>query len=51
MRSSSTTTSEDFRAVRGFVAGPPEMAKGVEMALEEAGVDQANVLVESYTGY
>jgi ferredoxin-NADP reductase len=34
-----------------LVAGPPEMAEGVEKALEEAGVDHQNVLVERYTGY
>jgi ferredoxin-NADP reductase len=34
-----------------LVAGPPAMAEGVEHALEEAGVDPANVVVERYTGY
>jgi ferredoxin-NADP reductase len=34
-----------------LVAGPPAMAEGVEKALEEAGVDLANVVVERYTGY
>jgi ferredoxin-NADP reductase len=34
-----------------LVAGPPAMAEGVKKALEEAGVDQANVVVERYTGY
>ena len=34
-----------------LVAGPPEMAEGVEQELEKAGVDEANVLVERYSGY
>jgi ferredoxin-NADP reductase len=34
-----------------LVAGPPEMAEGVEHALEEAGVSDANVRVERYSGY
>jgi ferredoxin-NADP reductase len=34
-----------------LVAGPPEMAEGVEQELEKAGVDEANVRVERYSGY
>lgn len=42
---------EDLEQYVFLVAGPPAMAEGVEKALEEAGIDQANVLVERYTGY
>ena len=34
-----------------LVAGPPEMTKGVEKALAEAGVRDENVIAESYSGY
>ena len=34
-----------------LIAGPPAMAEGVEQALEEAGVNAANVFVERYSGY
>jgi ferredoxin-NADP reductase len=34
-----------------LVAGPPDMAEAVEKELEAAGVDEANVLVERYSGY
>jgi ferredoxin-NADP reductase len=34
-----------------LVAGPPAMTEGVQMALEEAGVQEENVIAESYSGY
>jgi ferredoxin-NADP reductase len=34
-----------------LVAGPPAMTEGVEKALGEAGVQDANVIAESYSGY
>ena len=34
-----------------LVAGPPAMVEGVQKALEEAGVDEANVVAERYSGY
>lgn len=34
-----------------LVAGPPAMAEGVRNALEEAGVSEANVTAERYSGY
>jgi ferredoxin-NADP reductase len=42
---------EDLGQYVFLVAGPPAMTEGVEKALEEAGVDPANMLVERYTGY
>jgi NAD(P)H-flavin reductase len=41
----------DLNASTFLVAGPPGMAKGVQAALAEAGVDEENVLVEGYSGY
>ncbi len=34
-----------------LVAGPPAMAESVKKALAEAGVDEANVTAEEYSGY
>lgn len=34
-----------------LVAGPPEMAKAATAALEEAGVDQADVSTDGFSGY
>jgi ferredoxin-NADP reductase len=34
-----------------LVAGPPAMVDGVQKALEEAGVDEAHVVAERYSGY
>jgi ferredoxin-NADP reductase len=34
-----------------LVAGPPAMTQGVERALQEAGVQEENVITESYSGY
>jgi ferredoxin-NADP reductase len=42
---------EDLNRYTFLVAGPPAMAKGVEKALQEAGVQDENVIAESYSGY
>jgi ferredoxin-NADP reductase len=42
---------DEFDKYAFLVAGPPEMAEGVERELERAGVDEANVFVERYSGY
>jgi ferredoxin-NADP reductase len=34
-----------------LVAGPPDMAKGVEQMLKDAGVDEERVLADSFSGY
>ncbi len=34
-----------------LVAGPPAMVEGVQQALDEAGVDEENVIAERYSGY
>jgi ferredoxin-NADP reductase len=34
-----------------LVAGPPAMTEGVQKALDEAGVQEENVIAESYSGY
>jgi ferredoxin-NADP reductase len=34
-----------------LVAGPPAMVEGVQKALEEAGVEEENVVAERYSGY
>jgi ferredoxin-NADP reductase len=34
-----------------LVAGPPGMAEGVQRALEEAGVEEENVIAERFSGY
>jgi ferredoxin-NADP reductase len=34
-----------------LVAGPPDMANGVQGALREAGVNDENIIVEDYSGY
>jgi ferredoxin-NADP reductase len=34
-----------------LVAGPPGMVEGVQKALDEAGVDEKNVIAERYSGY
>ena len=34
-----------------LVAGPPGMVEGMQKALAEAGVDEGNVIAESYSGY
>jgi ferredoxin-NADP reductase len=42
---------DDLEQYTFLIAGPPAMAEGVQQALEEAGVDEANVSVERYSGY
>ena len=34
-----------------MVAGPPAMAEGVQAELAEAGVDEANVTADRFSGY
>jgi ferredoxin-NADP reductase len=42
---------EDLNQYTFLVAGPPKMAEGVQKALEEAGVQDENVIAERYSGY
>jgi ferredoxin-NADP reductase len=42
---------EDLNEYTFLVAGPPAMAEGVQEALEEAGVQDENMIVERYSGY
>jgi ferredoxin-NADP reductase len=42
---------EDLNRYTFLVAGPPAMAEGVQKALEEAGVQDENVIAERYSGY
>ena len=42
---------EDLNEYTFLVAGPPAMAEGVQKALEEAGVQDENVIAERYSGY
>jgi ferredoxin-NADP reductase len=42
---------EDLNQYTFLVAGPPAMAEGVQQALEEAGVQNENVIAERYSGY
>jgi ferredoxin-NADP reductase len=42
---------DDLNRYRFLVAGPPAMAEGVQQALEEAGVQDENVIAERYSGY
>jgi ferredoxin-NADP reductase len=42
---------EDLNRYAFLVAGPPAMAEGVQKALEEAGVQDENVIAERYSGY
>jgi ferredoxin-NADP reductase len=42
---------EDLNQYTFLVAGPPAMAEGVQRALEEAGVQEQNVIAERYSGY
>jgi ferredoxin-NADP reductase len=41
----------DLNQYTFMVAGPPAMAEGVQGELAEAGVDEANVTAESFSGY
>ena len=42
---------EDVNQYTFLVAGPPAMAQGVQGALQEAGVQDENLLAERYSGY
>jgi ferredoxin-NADP reductase len=42
---------DDLNQYRFLLAGPPAMAEGVQTALQEAGVQDANVIAERYSGY
>jgi ferredoxin-NADP reductase len=42
---------EDLNQYTFLVAGPPAMVEGVQKALDEAGVNEANVTAERYSGY
>jgi ferredoxin-NADP reductase len=42
---------EDLNRYTFLVAGPPAMAEGVQKALQEAGVQDENVIAERYSGY
>jgi ferredoxin-NADP reductase len=42
---------EDLTRYTFLVAGPPAMAEAVQKALDEAGVDEENVVAERYSGY
>jgi Na+-transporting NADH:ubiquinone oxidoreductase subunit NqrF len=41
----------DLNQYTFLVAGPPTMAEGVQKALEEAGVQDENMIAERYSGY
>jgi ferredoxin-NADP reductase len=43
--------AEDLDESTFLVAGPPAMAKGVQEALEHAGVEEDRIVAESYSGY
>jgi ferredoxin-NADP reductase len=42
---------ERFDDVTFMVAGPPDMAKGMQQTLLEAGVDEDRVMTDSFSGY
>jgi ferredoxin-NADP reductase len=42
---------DDLNRYTFLVAGPPAMAEGVQEALEEAGVQDENLIAERYSGY
>jgi ferredoxin-NADP reductase len=42
---------EDLNGFTFMVAGPPPMTEGVQQALAEAGVAEANVIAERFSGY
>jgi ferredoxin-NADP reductase len=42
---------KDLNEYTFLVAGPPAMAEGVQKALQEAGVQDENVIAERYSGY
>ena len=41
----------DLNGYTFLVAGPPDMVEGVQKVLDEAGVDEGNVLASRYAGY
>jgi ferredoxin-NADP reductase len=43
--------AEDLNHYTFLVAGPPAMAEGVQKALQEAGVQDENLIAERYSGY
>jgi ferredoxin-NADP reductase len=43
--------ADDLNRYTFLVAGPPAMAEGVQKALQEAGVQDENVIAERYSGY
>jgi ferredoxin-NADP reductase len=42
---------DDLNGFTFLVAGPPAMAEGMQKALEEAGVEEENVIAERFSGY
>ena len=42
---------DDLNQYTFLVAGPPVMAEGVQLALQEAGVQDENLVAERYSGY
>ena len=42
---------DDLDRYRFLVAGPPAMVEGVQKALQEAGVQDENLITERYSGY
>jgi NAD(P)H-flavin reductase len=42
---------EDLDQYTFLVAGPPAMAEGVQNALQDAGVQDENLIAERYSGY
>jgi ferredoxin-NADP reductase len=42
---------DDLDRYTFLVAGPPAMAEGVQGALQEAGVQDENLITERYSGY
>lgn len=42
---------QDVTIPQYFVVGPPPMVEAIQKALIEAGVDQANIKIEHFTGY
>jgi Na+-transporting NADH:ubiquinone oxidoreductase subunit NqrF len=42
---------DDLNQYTFLVAGPPAMAEGVQRALQEAGVQDENIVAERYSGY
>jgi ferredoxin-NADP reductase len=34
-----------------YIAGPPEMVKGLHMMINESGVDEGDIRTEEFSGY